>query len=133
MRNLYISAKHNPNSKSNNTAPEYAINHIDVEICFPQYINVSELSIRIYDANYKFIGTDILISPEKKIKRALFDIASSECWEKKKLNVYVFINGKAKWHCELFLLDPSINFTYKEKLLPITSNSFEHFLPRSYL
>lgn len=54
MRNLYISAKHNPNPKVNNTAPEYAVNHLDVEICFPQCIKASELSIRIYDANYKF-------------------------------------------------------------------------------
>ncbi len=127
MRNIYISAKHNLNSKINNTAPEYAVNHLDVEICFPQCIKVSELSIRIYDENYKYIGSDVNIYPENKIKKALFDIASSERWEEKILNVYVFINGRAKWHCELFLLDPSENFTEKEKLLPIKDNSFEQF------
>lgn len=127
MRNIYISAKHNPNQKSYNTAPEYAVNHIDVEICFPQCIHVSELSINIYDENYKFIGSDVLTLPENKIKRALFDLASSERWEEKILNVYVFMNGKAKWHCELFLLDPSENYTDKEKLLPINNNSIEQF------
>lgn len=127
MRNIYISAKHNLNSKINNTAPEYAVNHLDVEICFPQCIKVSELSIRIYDENYKYIGSDVNIYPENKIKKALFDIASSERWEEKILNVYVFINGRAKWHCELFLLDPSENFREKEKLLPIKDNSFEQF------
>lgn len=127
MRNIYISAKHNPNSKFNNTAPEYAVNHLDVEISFPQCIKVSELSIRIYDENYKYISSDVIILSENKIKKALFDIASSERWEEKILNVYVFINGRAKWHCELFLLNPSENFTEKEKLLPIKENSFEQF------
>lgn len=127
MRNIYISAKHNPNLTFNNAAPEYAVNHLDVEISFPQCIKVSELSIRIYDENYKYIGSDVNIYPENKIKKALFDIASSERWEEKILNVYVFINGRAKWHCELFLLDPSENFTEKEKLLPIMDNSFEQF------
>lgn len=74
-----------------------------------------------------FFGSDVIILPENKIKRALFDIASSERWEEKILNVYVFINGKAKWYCELFLLDPSENFTDREKLLPIKSNSVEQF------
>lgn len=127
MRNIYISAKHNPNLTFNNAAPEYAVNHLDVEISFPQCIKASELSIRIYDVNYKFIGSDVIILPENKIKRAVFDIASSESWEEKILNVYVFINGRAKWSCELFLLAPSENFTEKEKLLPIKNNSFEQF------
>lgn len=127
MRNIYISAKHNPNLTFNNTAPEYAVNHLDVEITFPQCIKASELSIRIYDVNYKFIGSDVIILSENKIRKALFDIASSERWEEKILNVYVFMNGKAKWHCELFLLDPSENYTDKEKLLPIKSNSIEQF------
>lgn len=127
MRNIYISAKHNPNLTFNNAAPEYAVNHLDVEISFPQCIKASELSIRIYDVNYKFIGSGVILLPENRIKRAVFDIASSERWEEKILNVYVFINGRAKWSCELFLLDPSENFTEKEKLLPIKNNSFEQF------
>lgn len=127
MSKIYISAKHNPNSKFNNTAPEYAVNHLDVVICFPLCIKASELSIRIYDENYKYIGSDVITLPENKIKKALFDIASSERWEEKILNVYVFINGRAKWYSELFLLDPSENFTEKEKLLPIKDNSFEQF------
>ena len=127
MRNIYISAKHNPNLTLNNTAPEYAVNHLDVEISFPQCIKASELSIRIYDVNYKYIGSDVIILSENKIKKALFDIASSERWEEKILYVYVFMNGRAKWHCELFLLDPSENYTDKEKLLPINNNSIEHF------
>lgn len=57
MKNLYLRAKCILNDHSNNNAPEYEENSINVEVTFPQAITADELSIRIYNNDsYKKMG-----------------------------------------------------------------------------
>ncbi len=129
MRNLYLSATRNFNTKSNHTAPEYAENHLDVKITFPQGISqVREISVRIYSSDYHFMGTGCVTNnPNKNLRKVCFDIASFECWEEQELNVYVFVNGRARWQCRLFLLEGLEGYGDKEALRAIEENSIENF------
>lgn len=129
MKNLYLRAKCILNDHSNNNAPEYEENSINVEVTFPQAITADELSIRIYNNDsYKEMGVGYLYNePYKKVKKVCLNISSSEYWENKHLKAYVIIDNEVKWQCSLFLHEPKDNYWTKQILSPIDENSVEKF------
>ena len=129
MKNLYLRAKCILNDYSNENAPEYKENSINVEVTFPQAITADELSIRIYNNDsYKEMGVGYLYNePYKKFKKACLNISSSEYWENKHLKAYVIIDNEAKWQCSLFLHEPQDNYWTKQILSPVEENSAEKF------
>lgn len=129
MKNLYLRAKCILNDHSNNNAPEYEENSINVEVTFPQAITADELSIRIYNNDsYKEMGVGYLYNePYKKVKKVCLNISSSEDWENQHLKAYVIIDNEVKWQCSLFLHEPKDNYWTKQILSPIDENSVEKF------
>lgn len=129
MKNLYLRAKCILNDYSNENAPEYKENSINVEVTFPQAITADELSIRIYNNDsYKEMGVGYLYNePYKKFKKVSLNISSSEYWENKHLKAYVIIDNEVKWQCSLFLHEPQDNYWTKQILSPVEENSAEKF------
>ena len=129
MKNLYLRAKCILNDYSNENAPEYEENSINVEVTFPQAITADELSIRIYNNDsYKEMGVGYLYNePYKKFKKVCLNISSSEYWENKHLKAYVIIDNEVKWQCSLFLHEPKDNYWTKQILSPIDENSVDKF------
>ena len=129
MKNLYLRAKCILNDHSNNNAPEYEENSINVEVTFPQAITADELSIRIYNNDsYKKMGVGYHYNKSyKKFKKVCLNISSSEDWENQHLKAYVIIDNEVKWQCSLFLHEPKDNYWTKQILSPIDENSVEKF------
>ena len=129
MKNLYLRAKCILNDHSNNNAPEYEENSINVEVTFPQAITADELSIRIYNNDsYKEMGVGYHYNKSyKKFKKVCLNISSSEDWENQHLKAYVIIDNEVKWQCSLFLHEPKDNYWTKQILSPIDENSVEKF------
>lgn len=129
MKNLYLRAKCILNDHSNNNAPEYEENSINVEVTFPQAITADELSIRIYNNDsYKKMGVGYHYNKSyKKFKKICLNISSSEDWENQHLKAYVIIDNEVKWQCSLFLHEPKDNYWTKQILSPIDENSVEKF------
>lgn len=129
MKNLYLRAKCILNDHSNNNAPEYEENSINVEVTFPQAITADELSIRIYNNDsYKEMGVEYHYNKSyKKFKKVCLNISSSEDWENQHLKAYVIIDNEVKWQCSLFLHEPKDNYWTKQILSPIDENSVEKF------
>ena len=129
MKNLYLRAKCIPNDYSNNNAPEYEENSINVEITFPQAITADELSVRIYNNDsYKEMGVGYHHNKSyKKFKKVCLNISSSEDWENQHLKAYVIIDNEVKWQCSLFLHEPKDNYWTKQILSPVDENSVEKF------
>mgnify|MGYP000717323648 CR=1 FL=1 len=118
MKNLYLRAKCILNDHSNNNAPEYEENSINVEVTFPQAITADELSIRIYNNDsYKEMGVGYHYNKSyKKFKKVCLNISSSEDWENQHLKAYVIIDNEVKWQCSLFLHEPKDNYWTKQIL-----------------
>ncbi|CDA77205.1 aTPase AAA family [Bacteroides sp. CAG:530] len=129
MKNLYLRAKCILNDHSNNNAPEYEENSINVEVTFPQAITADELSIRIYNNDsYKEMCVGYHYNKSyKKFKKVCLNISSSEDWENQHLKAYVIIDNEVKWQCSLFLHEPKDNYWTKQILSPIDENSVEKF------
>ncbi len=129
MKNLYLRAKCILNDYSNENAPEYEENSINVEVTFPQAITADELSIRIYNNDsYKEMGVGYHYNKSyKKFKKVCLNISSSEDWENQHLKAYVIIDNEVKWQCSLFLHEPKDNYWTKQILSPIDENSVEKF------
>lgn len=98
MKNSYLRAKCILNDHSNNNAPEYEENSINVEVTFPQAITADELSIRIYNNDsYKEMGVGYHYNKSyKKFKKVCLNISSSEDWENQHLKAYVIIDNEVK-------------------------------------
>ena len=129
MKNLYLRAKCILNDYSNENAPEYEENSINVEVTFPQAITADELSVRIYNnESYKEIGVGYHHNKSyKKFKKVCLNISSSEDWENQHLKAYVIIDNEVKWQCSLFLHEPKDNYWTKQILSPVNENSVEKF------
>ena len=129
MKNLYLRAKCILNDHSNENAPEYEENSINVEVIFPQAITADELSVRIYNnESYKEIGVGYHHNKSyKKFKKVCLNISSSEDWENQHLKAYVIIDNEVKWQCSLFLHEPKDNYWTKQILSPVNENSVEKF------
>ena len=129
MKNLYLRAKCILNDHSNENAPEYEENSINVEVTFPQAITADELSVRIYNnESYKEIGVGYHHNKSyKKFKKVCLNISSSEDWENQHLKAYVIIDNEVKWQCSLFLHEPKDNYWTKQILSPVNENSVEKF------
>ena len=129
MKNLYLRAKCILNDHSNNNAPEYEENSINVEVTFPQAITADELPIRIYNNDsYKEMGVGYHYNKSyKKFKKVCLNISSSEDWENQHLKAYVIIDNEVKWQCSLFLHEPKDNYWTKQILSPVEENSAEKF------
>ena len=129
MKNLYLRAKCILNDHSNENAPEYEENSINVEVTFPQAITADELSVRIYNnESYKEIGVGYHHNKSyKKFKKVCLNISSSEDWENQHLKAYVIIDNEVKWQCSLFLHEPKDNYWTKQILSPVDENSVEKF------
>ena len=129
MKNLYLRAKCILNDHSNENAPEYEENSINVEVTFPQAITADELSVRIYNnESYKEIGVGYHHNKSyKKFKKVCLNISSSEDWENQHLKAYVIIDNEIKWQCSLFLHEPKDNYWTKQILSPVDENSVEKF------
>lgn len=129
MKNLYLRAKCILNDYSNENAPEYEENSINVEVTFPQAITADELSIRIYNNDsYKEMGVGYHYNKSyKKFKKVCLNISSSEDWENQHLKAYVIIDNEVKWQCSLFLHEPKDNYWTKQILSPVDENSVEKF------
>ena len=71
MENIFLRAKRNFDDTPNYSAPEYADNRLDVTVCIPQgAADVKEMSIRIYSAERRFMGTGCITrNPRKLLKR----------------------------------------------------------------
>ena len=62
-------------------APEYAHNHLAVEISHPDgFTDAQELSIRVYSCEYRLLGCDTRSLKGKKSRKVRFDILSEEEW-----------------------------------------------------
>ena len=76
-------------------APEYAHNHLAVEISHPDgFTDAQELSIRVYSCEYRLLGCDTRSLKGKKSRKVRFDILSEEEWEAGLYRIYVYRNGR---------------------------------------
>ena len=76
-------------------APEYAHNHLAVEISHPDgFTDAQELSIRVYSSEYRLLGCDTRSLKGKKSRKVRFDILSEEEWETGLYRIYVYRNGR---------------------------------------
>lgn len=76
-------------------APEYAHNHLAVEISHPDgFTDAQELSIRVYSCEYRLLGCDTRSLKGKKSRKVRFDILSEEEWETGLYRIYVYRNGR---------------------------------------
>ena len=75
-------------------APEYAHNHLAVEISHPDgFTDAQELSIRVYSSEYCLLGCDTRSLKGKRPRKVRFDILSEEEWETGLYRIYVYRNG----------------------------------------
>ena len=105
MENIFLRAKRNFDDTPNYSAPEYADNRLDVTVCIPQgAADVKEMSIRIYSAERRFMGTGCITrNPRKLLKKACFSISNDDAWEAGAYYIYVYVNGNATGFCKLYL------------------------------
>lgn len=76
-------------------APEYAHNHLAVEISHPDgFTDAQEFSIRVYSSEYRLLGCDTRSLKGKKSRKVRFDILSEEEWEIGLYRIYVYRNGR---------------------------------------
>lgn len=76
-------------------APEYAHNHLAVEISHPDgFTDAQELSIRVYSSEYRLLGCDTRSLKGKRPRKVRFDILSEEEWEAGLYRIYVYRNGR---------------------------------------
>ena len=76
-------------------APEYAHNHLAVEISHPDgFTDAQELSIRVYSSEYRLLGCDTRSLKGKKSRKVRFDILSEEEWKTGLYRIYVYRNGR---------------------------------------
>lgn len=76
-------------------APEYAHNHLAVEISHPDgFTDAQELSIRVYSSEYRLLGCDTRSLKGKRPRKVRFDILSEEEWETGLYRIYVYRNGR---------------------------------------
>ena len=76
-------------------APEYAHNHLAVEISHPDgFTDTQELSIRVYSSEYRLLGCDTRSLKGKRPRKVRFDILSEEEWEAGLYRIYVYHNGR---------------------------------------
>ena len=131
MKNLFLRVKRNFDSNSNNFAPEYADNHLDVEISAPNGIKgIKEMSVRIYSASYRLMGSECtLLNPERIMKKVSFDIANDDWWNEGLYRAYIYINGNPKYFCETDLPLSSDKWT-RNAMKPIEEYPQEMFFAR---
>ena len=105
MENIFLRAKRNFDDTPNYSAPEYAGNRLDVTVYIPQgAADVKEMSIRIYSAERRFMGTGCITrNPRKLLKKACFSISNDDAWEAGAYYIYVYVNGNATGFCKLYL------------------------------
>lgn len=105
MENIFLRAKRNFDDTPNYSAPEYADNRLDVTVYIPQgAADVKEMSIRIYSAERRFMGTGCITrNPRKLLKKACFSISNDDAWEAGAYYIYVYVNGNATGFCKLYL------------------------------
>ncbi len=105
MEKIFLRAKRNTDDTPNYSAPEYADNRLDVTVCIPQGApDVREISIRLYSAKRRFMGTGCIThNPKRLLKKACFNISNDDEWEAGIYYIYVYVNGNATGFCMLNL------------------------------
>ena len=128
MKNGFLRVNRNFNLVSNIDAPEYADNHLDVELSVPKgREGVKEVSVRIYTSCYKLMGVGCMSHDvSKTFKKACFDISNDDIWSAGLYRAYVYINGKPQWFCEIKLPVTS-NYRITGILHDIEQNPHEMF------
>ena len=128
MKNVFLRVKRNFDLNSNNFVPEYADCYLDAEFSAPKGLTgVKEMSVRIYSASYRFMGTGCIAhNPERMLKKISFQLANDDLWDAGLYRAYIYINGTAKWFCELDL-PISSNCWTRKAMLPIEDNMQERF------
>ena len=78
MKNVFLRVKRNFDLNSNNFVPEYADCYLDAEFSAPKGLTgVKEISIRIYSASYRLMGTGCIAhNPERMLKKISFQLAN---------------------------------------------------------
>lgn len=128
MKNVFLRVKRNFDLNSNNFVPEYADCYLDAEFSAPKGLTgVKEMSVRIYSASYRLMGTGCIAhNPERMLKKISFQLANDDLWDAGMYRAYIYINGTAKWFCELDL-PISSNCWTRKAMLPIEDNMQEKF------
>ncbi|MBM6891388.1 AAA family ATPase [Bacteroides caecigallinarum] len=128
MKNVFLRVKRNFDLNSNNFVPEYADCYLDAEFSAPKGLTgVKEMSVRIYSASYRLMGTGCIAhNPERMLKKISFQLANDDLWDAGMYRAYIYINGTAKWFCELDL-PISSNYWTRKAMLPIEDNMQEKF------
>ena len=128
MKNVFLRVKRNFDLNSNNFVPEYADCYLDAEFSAPKGLTgVKEMSVRIYSASYRLMGTGCIAhNPERMLKKISFQLANDDLWDVGMYRAYIYINGTAKWFCELDL-PISSNCWTRKAMLPIEDNMQEKF------
>lgn len=128
MKNVFLRVKRNFDLNSNNFVPEYADCYLDAEFSAPKGLTgVKEMSVRIYSASYRLMGTGCIAhNPERMLKKISFQLANDDLWDAGMYRAYIYINGTAKWFCELDL-PISSNCWTRKAMLPIEDNMQERF------
>lgn len=87
------------------SAPEYAVNCLNVDILFAKgRTDIRELSVRLYTSAYRLMGVATRqASPGKAIRTWHFEVSSSDVWTGGTYRVFVYVNGVPGWKAELFL------------------------------
>ena len=87
------------------SAPEYAVNCLNVDILFAKgRTDVRELSVRLYTSAYRLMGVAARQAFSGKVIRTWhFEVSSSDVWTSGTYRAFVYVNGVPNWKAELFL------------------------------
>ena len=87
------------------SAPEYAVNCLNVDILFAKgRTDVRELSVRLYTSAYRLMGVAARQAfSGKAIRTWHFEVSSSDVWTSGTYRAFVYVNGVPSWKAELFL------------------------------
>lgn len=109
------------------SAPEFADNQLIIDMFCPDpYEYTTELFIRVFSEDYRFMGCDTRTLTGKIPRKTRFHIASSLEWEAGKYRVYVYRNCIPLWFATIELPDDETEWT-KAKFEAIEEDSDEDF------
>lgn len=109
-------------------APEFANYSLAIDITlFKGVKNIKELSVRVYNSDFHFMGTDVRqMNTVKAVRHCHFDIGSSEEWTSASYRFFVYVNNVPRWFARV-RWDHETDEMIKVKLEQLDPSSLEMF------